>query len=466
MKLFNCENFLLSTETAKTLYHDHAKKMPIIDYHCHVNPREIAEDLHYQTITQAWLSGDHYKWRAMRINGIEEKYITGDASDYEKFQKWAEIMPLMIGNPIYHWTHLELKTYFGITEPLSADSCDRIWNACNKTLQTLSVREIIRRSRVTAICTTDDPADSLEYHKQLQKEEGFDTLVLPAFRPDKALGIDKPGFAQYIPILGKAWGKEIGDLASLKNALTDRAAFFASMGCVACDHGVDYPPFVIKSEQEVDGIFKKVLAGQTLTAEEADAYKTNLLIFLTELYVKHNFIMEFHFGVIRNNNAKQFSLLGPDTGYDAIGGFPCGKNLAQLLDAFNSNGSLPKMIVYSLNPIDNATISSILGCFASSDAPGKIQQGSSWWFNDTKTGMQEQLISFANLSTLSRFVGMLTDSRSFLSYTRHDYFRRILCELIGGWVENGEYPLDRKVLGKMVEDISYNNTKEFFGLRI
>lgn len=460
------KDFLLSGETARALYHQHAASMPIIDYHCHIDPRQIYEDHVFSDLTEAWLGGDHYKWRAMRTCGVAEKYITGaDTTGWQKFEKWAQVMPQLIGNPLYHWTHLELQRYFDIHEPLNPLSAKAIWDKANAMLPKLSVRRLIAKSRVKVICTTDDPVDDLKWHKLLAQEEGMGCQVLPAFRPDKALNVDKPGFVAYLQTLGKAAGLDINDLDSLKRALAKRLNYFVSLGCLASDHGLDYIMFEGHTDPEI--ALKKALVGEEPTRQEADAFKTHVMVYLAGLYREHGVVMQLHYGAVRNNNPVAFSALGPDTGYDAIWGAPdSGLRLGQLLGRMEEQGGLPKTIIYSLNPSDNAVIGSIIGCFQGTEHPGKVQHGSAWWFNDTKTGMLEQITSLANFSALGTFIGMLTDSRSFLSYTRHEYFRRVLCQLIGSWVDAGEYPADMAYLGQMVEDISYNNTLNYFGFQV
>ncbi len=464
MKPFMDENFLLSNETARRLYQEHAKKMPIVDYHCHINPKEIYEDLVYDNLSQVWLGGDHYKWRAMRSNGIEERFITGnDTTPYEKFEKWAQTVPKLIGNPLYHWTHLELKRYFDIDTPLSGETCRAIWESANKRLQTLSVRKIIEKSDVRVICTTDDPTDDLIWHKRLREDKSFAVKVLPAFRPDKAIHIEKPGFDAYIKTLGDACGIEIRTVNDVKKALKARLLYFVKMGCKAADHALDYIVYV-RSEVNLDTVLQKVLSGGSISQKLADAYKTEILSFCASQYKELGIVMQLHYGAARNNNPHAFARLGPDTGYDAIHGHhESGMALGALLGSLEGADSLPRTILYSLNPEDNAQIDAILGCFQSGEVAGKMQHGSAWWFNDSKTGMIEQMTSLANLSVLANFIGMLTDSRSFLSYTRHEYFRRILCNMIGQWVENGEYPAEFETLGKMAEDISYNNAVAYFG---
>ena len=468
MKQFTDNDFLLSTDMARELYHDYAAKMPILDYHCHINPREIAEDRKFDNITQVWLGGDHYKWRQMRSNGVEEKYITGDAPDREKFQKWAETLEKLIGNPLYHWSHLELQKYFGYTGYLNGDTAEEVWNLCNEKLHqdSMSVRNIIRQSNVTLICTTDDPADTLEWHEKIAADETFDVQVLPAWRPDKAMNVEKPDFASYIAGLSKASGVEIRDFASLKEALKVRMDYFAAHGCCVSDHALEYVMYVPAGEAETEAVMAKGLSGQPVTREEELKYKTAFMLFVAREYNRRNWTMQIHYGCKRDNNAYMYQQLGADTGYDCINNYAPSAQMADFLNALSATNEIPKTILYSLNPNDNASIGSILGCFQSAGTAGRIQQGSAWWFNDHKIGMTEQMTSLANLGCLGNFIGMLTDSRSFLSYTRHEYFRRILCDLIGGWVENGEYPADRKALKKIVEGISYNNAVAYFGFRL
>ncbi len=464
MKQFMDKDFLLSTQSAKDLYHNYAAKMPIVDYHCHINPQEIYEDRKFDTITQVWLGGDHYKWRQMRSNGVEEKYITGDATDREKFQKWAETMPKLIGNPLYHWSHLELQRYFGYTGYLNGDTAEEVWNLCNEKLHqdSMSVRNLIRQSNVTLICTTDDPADTLEWHQKIAADSSFEVKVLPAWRPDKAMNVEKPDFAAYIAKLSAASGMEIKDFASLKAALKNRMEFFTSQGCCVSDHALEYVMYVPADDAELDAIFAKSVSGKAVTKEEELKYKTAFMIFAAKEYNRMGWIMQLHYGCKRDNNAFMFEQLGPDTGFDCINNYAPSAQMADYLNALSATDEIPKTIIYSLNPNDNASIGTILGCFQS-QYPGKIQQGSAWWFNDHKTGMTDQMTSLANLGCLGNFIGMLTDSRSFLSYTRHEYFRRILCELVGGWVDNGEYPDDQKALKEIIEGISYNNAMNYFG---
>ncbi len=466
MKSFMDKDFLLTTPTAQKLFHDYAANVPIIDYHCHVSPQEIYEDRHFENITQVWLGADHYKWRVMRSNGVEERYITGDASDREKFQKFAEALPRAIGNPMYHWCHLELKKYFGYTGTLNGDTAEEVWNLCNKKLQEpgMSARGLIAQSNVAFVGTTDDPIDSLEWHKKIKEDATIKTTVAPSFRPDKALNIEKDGWLEYIAKLAEVSGVDIVNLDALEEALAKRIAYFAEVGCRASDHGLDYVMFRPADHAAVDAVFHKGLNGEALSVEEVEQFKTELLLFCARQYAKQGWVLQIHYNCQRNPNKRMLAKLGPDSGYDVINTVNCAQAVTGVLNALEETGELPRTILYSLNPADNQLLDTILGAFQGSEVPGKIQHGSAWWFNDTKSGMEEQLKSLANLSLLGNFVGMLTDSRSFLSYTRHEYFRRILCELIGNWVENGEYPNDMDMLGKLVQDISYYNAERYFGL--
>ena len=467
MKQFMDKDFLLSTEAAQQLYHDYAEHTPILDYHCHINPREIAEDRKFENITQVWLGGDHYKWRQMRSNGVDEKYITGDATDREKFQKWAETMPKLIGNPLYHWSHLELQRYFGYTGHLNGDTAEEVWNLCNEQLQNKwSARRFITESNVTLICTTDDPVDTLEWHEMIAKDETFDVKVLPAWRPDKAMNIEKPDFAAYAAKLSEVSGVEVKDFASMKEAIRVRMAYFAERGCSVSDHGLEYVMYYPATEDELNAILAKRLAGETLTQEEVCKYKTGFMLFVGREYSRMNWVMQLHYGCKRDNNAYMYDQLGPDTGFDCINNYAPSSQMADYLNALSATDEVPKTIIYSLNPVDDAAIGTLIGCFQDSSAAGKLQHGSAWWFNDHKTGMTNQMISLANLGCLGNFIGMLTDSRSFLSYTRHEYFRRIMCQLIGSWVDNGEYPNDQKALKEIVEGISYYNAVKYFGFKL
>ena len=467
MKPFMDQDFLLSTDTAKTLFNNYAKEVPVLDYHCHINPQEIYEDRKFETITQVWLGGDHYKWRQMRSGGVEEAYITGKASDREKFQKWAETLPKLIGNPLYHWSHLELQRYFGYTGYLNGDTAEEVWNLCNSKLKeaSMSVRGLIRQSNVTLICTTDDPADTLKWHQKLAADPSFDVQVLPAWRPDKAMNIESPDFKAYMEKLSGVSGVAVRDFSSLKAALKNRMEFFASQGCCVSDHALEYVMYAPASEAQLEQIFAKGLAGETISKEEELKFKTAFMLFAAKEYHRLGWVMQLHYGCKRNNNALAFEQLGPDTGFDCINNYAPSAQMADFLNALSKTDEIPKTIIYSLNPNDDASIGTIIGCFQSK-YPGKIQQGSAWWFNDHKVGMTQQMTSLANLGCLGNFIGMLTDSRSFLSYTRHEYFRRILCELVGGWVDNGEYPEDQKALKEIIEGVSYYNAVKYFDFKL
>ncbi|MBO4309327.1 MAG: glucuronate isomerase [Clostridia bacterium] len=455
MKTIIGNNFLLNTKTAQKLYHTFAEKQPIIDYHCHLDPKQIAEDHRFSDIGEVMLAGDHYKWRAMRSFGIDERFVTGNAAWREKFRAFAETIPYCIGNPLYHWTHLELTRYFGIDEPLTPESADRIFDRCTELLNTdgYSARGLMERSNVKVVCTTDDPADSLEYHKQI-KESGFSVKVLPAFRPDKVVNIHKDTFLPYVEKTG------VKDYADLKAWLSSRLDFFHENGCRLSDHGLDFIPY---GDGDAAQVFEAVLNGKTPTREETEIYMTDLLRFFGKEYSKRGWCMQIHVGALRNNNTEMFRKLGPDTGFDSIADGGLAAPLARLMDALEQENALPKTILYSLNPNDLYTLGTLMGCFQSAEAKSKIQLGSGWWFNDQKDGMEAQLKALGNLGVLGAFVGMLTDSRSFLSYPRHEYFRRILCNLLGEWVEQGLYPNDVETLGKIVSGICYGNAERYFG---
>lgn len=464
MKAFLDDDFLLTTPTARRLYQV-ACSMPILDYHCHLDPKEIAQDRRFENITQVWLGGDHYKWRLMRANGVDEAYITGDAPDREQFQKWAETLELAIGNPLYHWSHLELRRYFGYEGVLNGDTAQEVWELCNQKLQEpgMSARSLIANSGVTLVCTTDDPADSLEWHQQLAQDSSFPVKVLPAWRPDAAMGLERPEYLDYLQRLGQAAGVEIRTYGDLKKALLSRMAFFDKMGCRASDHALTAAVCQPASEEELERVFQKRLEGEPLTQEELAAFQTGFLRFVAGEYKRLGWVMQLHYGCRRNNNTRMFHKLGRDTGYDAVLQGTPSLEVAAFLDLLASQDALPRMVLYSLNPNDDEGLNSVIGCFQDGTPLGRIQQGSAWWFNDHKAGMVKQLTAFANGGLLGNFIGMLTDSRSFLSYPRHEYFRRILCELLGAWVENGEYPADWKALEKMVRGVCYNNAVEFFG---
>ena len=465
IKPFMDEQFLLRSETAQMLFHEHAKNLPIIDYHCHLVPKMIADDYQFHSITELWLGGDHYKWRAERTNGVDERYITGDASDWEKFEKWAETVPYTFRNPLYHWTHLELKTCFGITEPLNPASAKRIYDECNAKLSSkdFSARGLMRRYHVETVCTTDEPIDSLEYHKAI-KESGFEIKVLPTWRPDKAMAVGDPvTYRAYVERLGEVSGISISTYSDLMDALKKRHDFFASVGCKLADHGLNNFPWAVCSSQEADQLFQKVLGGTALSNEEIEKLQTVILLDLTRMNAEKDWVQQFHYGAQRNNNTKMFKLLGPDTGYDSIGSYNAAMPMARILDTLNSEDKLAKTILYNLNPTDNYVVATMLGNFQDGSVPGKIQFGSGWWFNDQIDGMEKQMNDLSLLGLLSRFVGMLTDSRSFVSYPRHEYFRRVLCDLLGKDVEDGQIPESElpRVCG-MVEDICYYNAKNYF----
>lgn len=464
MEKFMGSNFLLKNETAVSLYHDYAKEMPIIDYHCHLSPKEIYENKKFKNITEAWLYGDHYKWRVMRANGISEEYITGSASDYEKFLAWARTIPMTIGNPLYNWTHLELQRFFGIYDVLNEQSAPVIWEKVNALLngENFSVRDLIVKSNVRVICTTDDPVDSLEYHALLKGEKDFPVSVVPGFRPDKGLEINRESFPEWVEKLEKASEIEINNYEDYLAALEGRVQFFHTAGGAVSDHALDSVVYEEASVEEVAQIFANRLNGNTVTLLDERKFKTYTLIFLGKLYADLGWAMQFHINALRNNNTKMLNELGPDTGYDSMNDDQIAKPLVKILDSLEQDNKLPKTILYSLNPGDNYIIASIINSFQDGKTPGKIQFGTAWWFNDTKDGMLAQMKALSNVGLFSRFIGMLTDSRSFLSYTRHEYFRRLVCNLIGEWVEDGEVPYDLELLGKIVQGISYNNAKEYF----
>lgn len=462
MKKFMDDDFVLKNETAKKLYHGYAKDMPIFDFHCHLSVEEIYNDKKFSSITEAWLGGDHYKWRLLREMGVEEKYITGDGGDYEKFLKYAEVMPYAIGNPIFHWTHLELRRYFGINDILSPKTAEKIYNQCNEKLKTLTARKMITESNVKKLFTTDDPVDDLRFHKLLKEDPSFNVEVGPAFRPDKAINIEQPAFKPYISKLSEVSGVEINGAESLLKALTKRVDYFDEAGCVCSDHALDNVMYLPASDEEVDNIVKKALAGEALSHEEIERYKGWLLVRLGREYSKRGWVQQYHIGALRNNSERRLRLLGPDTGFDAIDDHVFAKKLSMLLDALDSTDELPKTILYCLNPRDNEVLAALMNCFQHAGVVGKIQFGSAWWFNDQKDGMERQLTALSQVGLLSKFVGMLTDSRSFLSYTRHEYFRRILCNMLGTLIEEGEYPDDIEFVGEIVRDICYNNAIKYF----
>lgn len=466
MKPFMNEDFLLSNETAKILYHDYAKHQPIFDYHCHLSPKEIAENRQFKDLAEIWLEGDHYKWRAMRTAGIPEELITGNAENYQKYLAWAKTVPLCIGNPIYHWTHLELRRPFGITDTLfNPQSAVKIWHECNEMLQqpAFSARGIMQQMKVKLVGTTDDPIDSLEYHQAIQQDNSFDIEVVPSWRPDKVFKIELPQFNDYLEQLGKIADVEIHSFADLQKALLKRLDHFDVMGCKSADHGIEIVRFApIPDETELNRILQKRRQNQPLLEQEIAQFSTAILVWLGAEYHKRNWVMQMHIGALRNNNSRMFQLLGADVGFDSIGDRSYAEPLSRLLDAMDRQNQLPKTILYCLNPRDNEMIAAMIGNFQTGGIAGKIQFGSAWWFNDQKDGMERQLQQLSQLGLLSQFVGMLTDSRSFLSYTRHEYFRRILCNMLGNWVENGEVPNDMSLLGDMINNICYHNAKHYF----
>jgi len=464
MKPFLDQDFLLNNDTARQLYHQAAEQLPIIDYHCHIQPKEIAENRQFHNLTELWLEGDHYKWRLMRANGVDEAYITGNADPYEKYLKWVETLEKAIGNPLYHWSHLELKKYFGYQGVLNKKTAKEVWDLCANILSHKEMRAvgIMEQSKVKLICTTDDPIDSLQYHEAIAADPSIHTSVLPTFRPDRAMDIEKLDYISYIRELEKACGFKIIDFDSLKKALTNRLEYFILHGCRLSDHGFTTIPYRIASTENINTIFTSRMHGDTLSQEEIECFKTAFMLFVAKEYNRLGCIMQLHFGCKRDNNSLKLEQLGVNTGFDCI--LPDNHliNLTGLLDAMNKEGFLPKTVLYSLNPTDNAVIQTIIGCFQDFGCIGKIQHGSAWWFNDHKLGIEDQLATFAASGLLPTFVGMLTDSRSFVSYVRHEYFRRILCNYLGTLVENGEYPNDMEILAKFVEDISYHNTKNYF----
>ena len=462
MKAFMDQDFLLENETAKTLYHEWAAKMPIIDYHCHLSPRMIAENTRFDNIAQVMLGGDHYKWRIMRACGVPERFVTGDAPDREKFQKFAESLSRAPGNPVYHWTHLELRRYFDCDLILNAENAQKIWELCGEKLKTLRARDMMTRAGVRIVCTTDDPADTLEHHDAIAADKTFAVRVIPAFRPDKAVNIDKEGFLPYIGALSAAAGREIRCFADLLDVMRARLDHFDAHGCRAADHGLDYVPYRPCTDQQADAIFQKALSGSSVSEEESEAYQTALLLFFGSEYARRGWVMQLHYGALRNANTCMFRALGPDTGYDAIAAVPTA-GIAPLLDALAQKDLLPKTVLYSLNPMDNALLDTVAGCFAQDGVRGLVQHGSAWWFNDSIEGMEEQMMGLATHGVLGNFIGMLTDSRSFLSYPRHEYFRRILCNLLGRLVEEGRYPCEIGALGALVQDISYRNAVRYLG---
>ncbi|MEM9423279.1 MAG: glucuronate isomerase [Spirochaetota bacterium] len=465
MKNFMDQDFLLETDSAKVLYHEYAKSMPILDYHCHLSPQEIWENQPYENISEVWLGADHYKWRAMRSNGIPEDKITGKADSREKFQAWAETVEQCLGNPLYHWTHLELQRYFDIYETLDSNSAGAIWQKCNALLtqEGFRPRDFMAKSNVELVCTTDDPCDDLAFHQKLKAEPTWECRVLPTFRPDQAVNIEREGFCAWLKKLGIVVGYEVNTLDALKKALASRIAHFAEHGCRISDHGMDEIYYEAASDAVIQRILEQRLADQVLSSLEIAQYKTAIWCFLGLEYAKRSWVMQLHIGAQRNNNRRMLASIGADAGFDSIGDASVAKPLAAFLNHLDERELLPKTVLYTINSRDNEVLATMIGNFQR-DTPGKMQFGSAWWFHDQRDGMELQMRSLANLGLLTRFVGMLTDSRSFLSYPRHEYFRRILCNLIGRWVENGEYPADKARLGQIVENICYYNAKRYLAL--
>lgn len=464
MKQFLDKDFLLNSDTAHQLYNEVAATLPIIDYHCHLNPQQIAEDINFDNLTQIWLAGDHYKWRAMRANGVDESFCTGDASDREKFRKWAETVPETLRNPLYHWTHLELQRYFGIGELLDQDSADRIYEQANAMLVTpeFSVRNLIRKMNVEVICTTDDPVDSLEHHRRI-REDGFETKVYPAWRADKAMAIENPAaFSTYLEKLEEVTGSSISTYMDLLTALSQRHDYFHEMGCRISDHGMEHFYAETFDHREIEKIFLKIRAGKNVNGTDIRKFKSAMLIELAVMDHEKEWVQQFHVGALRNNNTRRFYELGPDTGYDSIGDFDMARDMSRFFDKLDQQAQLARTIVYNLNPVDNALMATMMGNFSDGAIPGKMQFGSGWWFLDQKYGMTDQMNTLSSLGLLSRFVGMLTDSRSFMSYPRHEYFRRLLCDLIGTDVEKGEIPDDFAMLERLVGNICYHNARSYF----
>ena len=459
------DNFLLENKYAEALYHDHAAKMPIIDYHNHLPPNEIAENKIFKNITEIWINGDHYKWRAMRTLGIDEKYITGDASDLEKFQKWAQTVPYTMRNPLYHWTHMELDRYFGISELLNAGSANAIFQETAEKLNSpdYSCQNLLSKMNVELLCTTEGPTDTLEYHRKLSKSS-FKTKVGTAFRPDKAIFIGADSYNDYLDELEVVTGMTIGSYDELCDALKNRINFFDDNGCKLCDHGLDHLYADDYTETEIKSIFRKKRDRQDITQDEVSKFHSALLLFLSEIYHEFGWVQQFHLGALRNNNSRMHQLLGADTGWDSIGDYPQARNLSKFLNILDSKNVLTRTIIYNLNPSDNEVMAAMIGNFNDGSIKGKVQFGSGWWFLDQKDGMIQQMNALSNIGLISCFVGMLTDSRSFLSYPRHEYFRRILCNLFGNDIKNGELPKDLDWIGQIIEDICYNNAKEYFNL--
>lgn len=469
MEKFMDKDFLLTTETAKKLYHEHAEKMPIIDYHCHLQPKEIYEDKKFRNLTEAWLGagdryGDHYKWRSLRARGYEEDSISGPDDDYKKYYQFVESMPYFVGNPLYHWSHLEMQRYFGINDIINAKNAKKIWDEANAKLETLTAREMMYKFNVKTVCTTDDPVDSLEWHKKMMEDKTLNVTVRPAFRPDKAINVELSWFESWVNQLAKVCGKEIKSLNDLTDCLASRIEFFHSMGSRVSDHALDVVHYTPATYEEANAVFLKGMKHEEISSHEQDQYKGYILLFLGKQYKKHGWVQQYHIGALRNNSKKMLEKIGPDTGFDAIEDAVYMEKLSALLGALDANDALPKTILYCLNPRDNYALTVLAGCFQEEGVKSRVQVGTAWWFLDQLDGMKQNLETQMQVGLISQSVGMLTDSRSFLAYPRHEYYRRLLCQMLGNLVESGQYPAEElDTLGKIVEDICYNNAKEFFG---
>lgn len=469
MEKFMDKDFLLTTENAKKLYHEHAEKMPIIDYHCHLQPKEIYEDKKFRNLTEAWLGagdryGDHYKWRSLRARGYEEDSISGPDDDYKKYYQFVESMPYFVGNPLYHWSHLEMQRYFGINDIINAKNAKKIWDEANAKLETLTAREMMYKFNVKTVCTTDDPVDSLEWHKKMMEDKTLNVTVRPAFRPDKAINVELSWFESWVNQLAKVCGKEIKSLNDLTDCLASRIEFFHSMGSRVSDHALDVVHYTPATYEEANAVFLKGMNHEEISSHEQDQYKGYILLFLGKQYKKHGWVQQYHIGALRNNSKKMLEKIGPDTGFDAIEDAVYMEKLSALLGALDANDALPKTILYCLNPRDNYALTVLAGCFQEEGVKSRVQVGTAWWFLDQLDGMKQNLETQMQVGLISQSVGMLTDSRSFLAYPRHEYYRRLLCQMLGNLVESGQYPVEElDTLGKIVEDICYNNAKEFFG---
>ncbi len=469
MQKFMDKDFLLTTETAKKLYHEHAEKMPIIDYHCHLQPKEIYEDKKFRNLAEVWLGagdryGDHYKWRSLRARGYEEDSISGPDDDYKKYYQFVESMPYFVGNPLYHWSHLEMQRYFGINDIINAKNAKKIWDEANAKLETLTARQMMYKFNVKTVCTTDDPVDSLEWHKKMMADPTLKVTVRPAFRPDKAINVELSWFESWVNQLAKVCGKEIKSLNDLTECLAERIEFFQSMGSRVSDHALDVVHYTPATYEEANAVFLKGMKHEAISSHEEDQYKGYILLFLGKQYKKHGWVQQYHIGALRNNSKKMLEKIGPDTGFDAIEDSVYMEKLSQLLGALDANDALPKTILYCLNPRDNYALTVLAGCFQEEGVKGRVQVGTAWWFLDQQDGMKQNLETLMQVGLISQSVGMLTDSRSFLAYPRHEYYRRILCQMLGNLVESGQYPEEElDTLGKIVEDVCYNNAKEYFG---